>query len=272
MASDGLCEWCHKRPKYRQYAHCGLTCATAAGVKQTPNNTPNAQHTTKNKPEKDPGPSLGYLLSREIKTARKARDAADKPEFFTQFLTKGHWTIADNANESAVVLTRCHKDSEDIRVTFFMDIGDDDEEDEQDEQLENDNDGHSDNKHLDDIDDEEEEVAIDYFVSITKAHKGSLLITGAASDEHLSVENISYTMDTKLATDDTNQAEWARGKLYPGPLFEELNESMQKAFKKYLKERGIGHPLASFITKYVEHKEKKERAKWFEAVKLIVDD
>jgi hypothetical protein len=39
--------------------------------------------------------------------------------------------------------------------------------------------------------------------------------------------------------------------------FDDLDEDVQAGFNKYLRERGITNELATFITKYAEHKEQK---------------
>jgi hypothetical protein len=39
--------------------------------------------------------------------------------------------------------------------------------------------------------------------------------------------------------------------------FDDLDDDVQAGFNKYLKERGINNKLATFITKYSQHKEQK---------------
>lgn len=97
-------------------------------------------------------------------------------------------------------------------------------------------------------------------------------------DGTFSIENISFYRDSKLATDLTAEADWARRGLYIGPQvsfkcgtgnlttlkpnehtlqFETLDEGVQAQFESYLEERGVSTDLALFIPNFAEYKEQR---------------
>lgn len=49
---------------------------------------------------------------------------------------------------------------------------------------------------------------------------------------------------------------------YEGPQFEDLDDSVQKGFLKFLKARGIDANLGSYLLTYMYHKEQREYSRW----------
>lgn len=50
--------------------------------------------------------------------------------------------------------------------------------------------------------------------------------------------------------------------IYRGPLFSELNNNLQKAFKEYLIDKGIGGSLTNFLLHYLHTREQKQYVNW----------
>ena len=53
---------------------------------------------------------------------------------------------------------------------------------------------------------------------------------------------------------------------YPGPNYDELDESVQEEFHKYLEARGVDSGLANYIMEVHIDKEQKEYTRWLENV------
>ncbi|KAK2362615.1 Mitochondrial glycoprotein family protein [Trifolium repens] len=50
--------------------------------------------------------------------------------------------------------------------------------------------------------------------------------------------------------------------IYRGPLFSDLDINLQKAFKEYLVEKGIGESLTNFLLHYLHTREQKQYVNW----------
>ncbi|MCO5581387.1 hypothetical protein L7F22_035269 [Adiantum nelumboides] len=57
---------------------------------------------------------------------------------------------------------------------------------------------------------------------------------------------------------------------YEGPLFEDLDDSVQKGFLKYVEARGIDAKLGDFILTYMYHKEQREYSRWLKNLQAFL--
>lgn len=106
-------------------------------------------------------------------------------------------------------------------------------------------------KHEDDEEDEDESPPeYEVEVKITKSGSDeSFVLHCTASWDELEIEQIQHV----LATDKDNIKS-----PYAGPLFEELEEPVQKALETYAKERKLDGELGTFICAYAEEKRHQE--------------
>ena len=65
------------------------------------------------------------------------------------------------------------------------------------------------------------------------------------------------THDDDLSLDDS---------LYTGPLFDELDDELQRQFTLYLEERGVNADLGAYLLRLVHDKEQREYMHWLEKV------
>lgn len=54
---------------------------------------------------------------------------------------------------------------------------------------------------------------------------------------------------------------------YEGPPFNDLDENLQKGFRKYLEVQGITPSLSNYLCEYMINKENKEYINWLKNVK-----
>lgn len=98
-------------------------------------------------------------------------------------------------------------------------------------------------------------------MTLTKqAAPGTLSVDMVCQDGHFVVDNIAFYRDSKLGSELTAEADWARRALYIGPQFDSLDIGLQEEFEKFLQERGVNEALALFIPEYAEYKEQKVRS------------
>ena len=57
---------------------------------------------------------------------------------------------------------------------------------------------------------------------------------------------------------------------YTGPVFEELDEEVQRQFGEYLEERGVTAELGAYPLRLVHDKEQREYMYWLERVEALV--
>lgn len=57
---------------------------------------------------------------------------------------------------------------------------------------------------------------------------------------------------------------------YEGPQFQDLDDSVQKGFSKFLKARGIDANLGSYLLTYMYHKEQREYSRWLRNVQTFL--
>ncbi|KAF9873497.1 hypothetical protein CkaCkLH20_08956 [Colletotrichum karsti] len=100
---------------------------------------------------------------------------------------------------------------------------------------------------------------------------GALNIDATAQDGAITVENMFYYEDGKLAHAGSADLAHARGNVYPGPAFGSLDEDLQILMERYLEERGITQALAVFAPDYIDVKEQREYLRWLNNVKGFVN-
>ncbi|KAI8390198.1 mitochondrial glycoprotein [Blakeslea trispora] len=188
----------------------------------------------------------------------KSNEEPAQPEFVKDFLEANAFTLEDKPGVDEVTLTR-NFGNEKIRVLFSIsDI----------------NNAASDEFLPEDDMVEEEEEAVSFpvraSVTIEKEGQGAVTIDTVAQDGEIAVESVMYYKESKLANEQSAEADWQRRGLYIGPQFAELDEGLQGLFERYLEERGINSALANFLPDYIEHKEQKEYTQWLDNMKRFV--
>ena len=181
--------------------------------------------------------------------------AKGPPEPFEMIETDG---------DCEITLVRAFGDDEEIAVTFNA------TEDpyEEDEYFVSDADGAATNE----AEDEDEDVTIHFSVSVSRGdgHEG-LEFSCATDGETVEVRNVRYEAiggGGGGEADEDDDDEYFSS--YPGPNYDELDESVQEEFHKYLEARGIDATLANYIAEAHVDKEQREYTRWLENVANFV--
>ena len=181
--------------------------------------------------------------------------AKGPPEPFEMIETDG---------DCEITLVRAFGDDEEIAVTFNA------TEDpyEEDEYFVSDADGAATNE----AEDEDEDVTIHFSVSVSRGdgHEG-LEFSCATDGETVEVRNVRYEAiggGGGGEADEDDEDEYFSS--YPGPNYDELDESVQEEFHKYLEARGIDATLANYIAEAHVDKEQREYTRWLENVANFV--
>jgi len=102
-----------------------------------------------------------------------------------------------------------------------------------------------------------------FFSVLVSKPTGTLTFNCTAEDGTLLINQVVFTGDSKLALEDSAQADYTRTNIYPGPNIEDLEEGLQDALYDYLLERiGDEEHFCTFIPEYIEYKEQKEYENW----------
>ena len=114
--------------------------------------------------------------------------------------------------------------------------------------------------------DEDEDVTIHFSVSVSRGdgHEG-LEFSCATDGETAEVRNVRYEAiggGGGGEADEDDEDEYFSS--YPGPNYDELDESVQEEFHKYLEARGIDATLANYIAEAHVDKEQREYTRWLE--------
>ena len=199
---------------------------------------------------------LGEELEHERTTYKPSEVVAKgPPEPFEMIETDG---------DCEITLVRAFGDDEEIAVTFNA------TEDpyEEDEYFVSDADGAATNE----AEDEDEDVTIHFSVSVSRGdgHEG-LEFSCATDGETVEVRNVRYEAiggGGGGEADEDDEDEYFSS--YPGPNYDELDESVQEEFHKYLEARGIDSTLANYIAEVHVDKEQREYTRWLENVANFV--
>ena len=168
--------------------------------------------------------------------------------------------IIETDGDCEITLVRAYGDDEEIAVTFNA------TEDpyEEDEYF---NDGTVDGLVSNETDEDDEDVTIHFTVSVSRGdgHEG-LEFSCATDGETVEVRNVRYESLGSLGSSDDEDDEDAYFSSYPGPNYDELDESVQEEFHKYLEARGIDATLANYVAELHVDKEQREYTRWLENV------
>ncbi|KAJ3390434.1 Mitochondrial acidic protein mam33, partial [Lobulomyces angularis] len=99
---------------------------------------------------------------------------------------------------------------------------------------------------------------------------GALEIDTSLQEDTFYIDNISFNKSSKVITEDSAEAEFARLGHYAGPVFGDLEEAVQEEFATFLEERGFNEQLAQTVPRYLEFKEQKEYMNWLEQVSEFI--
>lgn len=108
-------------------------------------------------------------------------------------------------------------------------------------------------------DDEEPLTGVPFEVTIDK--NGSKVLISCFAGDGLEVNNVRYSPAGK---------DFEKDKLYAGPIFEDLDEDLQKEFAGYLESLGINDDMLFFINAYADRKEQREYENWLKAVQTFL--
>ena len=197
---------------------------------------------------------LAEILSNEL-IAEKSDDNIDVELVDITNQIQKTFKINDQTGLGIVTLERKFK-GESIEIVFDCQDEVDDDEDALGEYMDDVMNEDDEKKDEDDEGEEEEEesfIGINFNVIITKG-KEKMLVNCVAS-KNLKIENAQFIPAGKEIDDDN---------LYGGPLFYQLDESLQESFKSYLSDRKIDEDLCYFILAYSRSKEQKEYVNWLE--------
>ncbi|PSK50442.1 hypothetical protein B9Z65_386 [Elsinoe australis] len=111
-------------------------------------------------------------------------------------------------------------------------------------------------------------VAVD--VQVSKAGKGAILLeTELDPNGQFYIKHVAYYPTAEMAEAKTPEQQLSQSKIYNGPPFVELDESLQTLFEDFLRERGINESMGIFIPNYIDQKETSEYIRWLENVKNV---
>jgi len=254
-------------------------------------------------PADAPAPSLLSVLKREIKHERSAYAppavvAAGPPTPFT---------LVDAPGEAAVSLRREFRGGETITVDCSVNLqdalgpppgfedesssGEDEDGEGSGEEEEGagkkagkgDGDGDGDGDEDEDEDDEDEDPGdVAFNVTVSKGGgAGPSLVFECVSDgtyvdvRHVALEGAGKAGKVGAAagaaagapSSSSNADEDA---LYSGPVFDELDEELQDAFRAYLEARGVDEDLGEYLRWLLVDKEQREYTAWLEGVRGFV--
>ncbi|KAJ0987127.1 hypothetical protein J5N97_005483 [Dioscorea zingiberensis] len=201
----------------------------------------------KAKPKLSAEENLSKVLDSEIDCAQQESvvQQDELPDGFP-------FQVVDNPGDQAITLVRKFA-GEGIQVSVFMELDDVDDMNEEDE---------------DDGDDDREDGGssmpkISLIAKIDKGEGRSLEFCCELAADRLHIESML------MKRDDGSSDE---GNAYEGPEFSDLDENLQKAFYKYLEERGITSSLHGYLHDYMIQKEDREYLTWLKNIKNFIDN
>lgn len=188
--------------------------------------------------------NLLELLEDEIQCALES----DPPTEDAKLPGTIDWEIEDILGNQAVMLRKKYG-NEDIKVEVMPgDMDDDDDEEE---------DGDSNIASV--------EPHVYLTVTISKGEGPFVEFICTGYDKEVSIDAMAFKHPYKNTSDEGDRIP------YDGPDFNDLDESLQKAFHKYLEVRGIKPGLANYLSEYMINKERKEYINWLKTVKEYIE-
>lgn len=103
------------------------------------------------------------------------------------------------------------------------------------------------------------DVGAIFTVTVSKGSK-SLVFECKSDGQYFAVQHVSL----EPANGDVEDS------AYTGPVYEELDEELQKHFEDYLAERGVDAELGAYLLPLIHDKEQREYMQWLEEVERFV--
>jgi len=124
-------------------------------------------------------------------------------DFIQEFLKNSPFKLQETPGKMEVALTRKFKDEE-IEVLFTVDSPPSPEFGEE----------------------EEEPATVPAMVTVlvSKPSKGTITFNCSVDNESIFINQVIHTDDSKLATEDTAQADYDRTNIYPGPSMDDITD------------------------------------------------
>ncbi|KXZ48015.1 hypothetical protein GPECTOR_31g379 [Gonium pectorale] len=110
-------------------------------------------------------------------------------------------------------------------------------------------------------DEDEEGLPVEFQVNITKEDEEEVLVFECESDGE-------YLVINRVALDSLDDDE--PGMSYKGPVFENLDDTLQQAFVDFLEERGINSYLGEYIRVYLADKATLEYQQWLGRMRSFI--
>ncbi|KAF6263770.1 mitochondrial glycoprotein [Scenedesmus sp. NREL 46B-D3] len=185
---------------------------------------------------------LPSILTKEIKHEKAVAEKSD----VVAAGPPAPFVLHSKLGDTAVSLTRDFKDekiSVDCSVNMQdslggLPLGGDEEEEE---------------------DDDDEAADVQFNVTVTKADK-ALVFECVSDGTYLDIRHVS------LEPAEGNDSET----VFTGPVFSELDNELQEAFRRYVAERGINEDMGEYLRHLMFDKEQEEYVHWLEGVKTFL--
>ena len=103
------------------------------------------------------------------------------------------------------------------------------------------------------------DVGVVFTVQVVKGEK-SLVFECKSDGSYLSITHVAIEPTTGQMEDSA----------YLGPVFDELDDELQRQFQVYLEERGIGPDLGGYLLRLVHDKEQREYVDWLQEAAVLV--
>ncbi|KAJ6824513.1 uncharacterized protein M6B38_379570 [Iris pallida] len=187
-------------------------------------------------------------LKKVLDTEIKCQEQEGVQDQVTEMPEGFPFEIVDTPGDQTIILKRDFA-GENIQITVLM--NDDDE-------MEEDGDGSEDN----DNNDTSIQPTLSLVVNIDKGVGHTVEFCCNLNSDELSIES----MATKKNGENDNEEA-----AYNGPEFADLDESLQKALHKYLKERGIEGSLFDLLHEYMMNKDEREYLMWLKNMKGFIE-
>ncbi|KAL9249740.1 hypothetical protein AKJ16_DCAP01263 [Drosera capensis] len=186
--------------------------------------------------------------------------------------------IEDNPGQKIIRLKRQFSGGESIVVEVSMpevnpslQDGFEDENEEEDE-----GDDDEDEHGADENDEDEGDFSIPLVVMVSKRNSPTLEFACTAYLDEISIDSVALRSsgikdveeEEDIDVEDIDVVDTEDD--YQGPDFSDLDENLQKAFRKYLEVRGIKNNITKFLYEYMANKESKEYFRWLNGMKKFI--
>ncbi|EFJ40026.1 hypothetical protein VOLCADRAFT_108376 [Volvox carteri f. nagariensis] len=110
-------------------------------------------------------------------------------------------------------------------------------------------------------DEDEQEPSVEFQVTIAKEGDDTLIFECESNGEYLTISRVA--LDGIYEDSDGPPA-------YKGPVFQDLDDTLQQAFVDFLEERGVNAYLGEYIRVYLEDKATLEYQQWLNRVREFI--